>query len=144
MNKEEAEIVIKNTINYANQEIEKNKKKSRMWIVGTAIVCLMLLIAGTIFFLLKPNAENGTENTNVLKSYSQNADGSWTCENYSYKYKLEITGRMNGAAVTSTFVYLSNKMDITFEQAWKAAGFSSNMSDYFTTEEAILVEWRNE
>ena len=29
--------------------------------------------------------------------------------------------------------------DITFEQAWKAAGFSSNMDDYFDVEVAKFV-----
>lgn len=30
--------------------------------------------------------------------------------------------------------------DITFEQAWKASGLSSNMDDYFDIDEAVLVE----
>ena len=37
------------------------------------------------------------------------------------------------------YVYLSNIENITFEQAWKAAGLSSSMSDYFDEEDAKLV-----
>ena len=44
------------------------------------------------------------------------------------------------AVKDSTYIYLSNKEDITFEQAWKASGLSSNMDDYFDIDEAVLVE----
>ena len=46
---------------------------------------------------------------------------------------------MDHAAQDSTFVLLSNTPDITFKQAWKASGLSSNMADYFEEEEAKLV-----
>lgn len=69
------------------------------------------------------------------------SDGTWECDGHTYKYRLEISGRMPNAAVDSTFVYLSNVDTITFEQAWKAAGLSSNSEDYFAVEDAVLVEW---
>ena len=34
---------------------------------------------------------------------------------------------------------LSNRNDITFEQAWKAGGLSSNTEDYFDVKDAIIV-----
>ena len=46
---------------------------------------------------------------------------------------------MGGAVKDSTFVYLSNIEDISFDQAWKAAGLSSNMDDYFDRKDAVLV-----
>ena len=46
---------------------------------------------------------------------------------------------MNNAAKDSTFVYLSNVEEISFDKAWKAAGLSSNMNDYFDPEVATLV-----
>lgn len=49
MNKNEAEVVIKETIEYANKEIEKNKKKSKNIIL--AVICgFVVLIAG--YFLM--------------------------------------------------------------------------------------------
>ncbi len=78
---------------------------------------------------------------NDLKTYYEISDGTWECDGHTYKYRLEISGRMHNAAVDSTFVYLSNIETITFEQAWKAAGLSSNSEDYFAIEEAILVDW---
>ncbi len=73
-----------------------------------------------------------------VKHY-QLSDGSWKTDEYNYKYKLELTGRMNNAAKDSTYVILSNTDDITFDQAWKAFGYSSNMDDYFNPEDAIIV-----
>jgi hypothetical protein len=78
---------------------------------------------------------------NDLRTYYEMSDGTWECDGHTYKYRLEISGRMHDAAVDSTFVYLSNIETITFEQAWKAAGGSSNSADYFAIEDAILVDW---
>ena len=77
-----------------------------------------------------------------IKSYSEMADGTWECNGYKYKYKLEITGRMNNSESDTAFVYLSNLEEITFEQARNSAGFSSNTNDYFEPSDAILVELR--
>ena len=74
-------------------------------------------------------------------SYYEMSDGTWQFAGFSYKYRLELSGRMSGAVKDSTFVYLSNIENITFDRAWKAAGLSSNIDDYFSPEEAVLVEW---
>ena len=60
-----------------------------------------------------------------MKTYSEMSDGTW---------------RLSNAVKDSTYIYLSNIEDITFEQAWKASGLSSNMDDYFDIDEAVLVE----
>ena len=78
--------------------------------------------------------------TGNMKTYQKTADGTWLCEGHKYKYRLEIKGRLPNAAVDSCFVYLSNIKEISFEQAYMAAGLSSNLDDYFSPEEAILVE----
>ena len=75
-----------------------------------------------------------------MKTYYEMSDGSWMCDELPYKYRLEISGRMHDAAVDSTFVYLSNMEEISFDQAWKAAGLSSYSDDYFSQEDAVLVE----
>lgn len=72
-------------------------------------------------------------------SHYQLSDGSWKTDDYSYKYKLEISGVMNNAASGTTYHILSNNDDITFDMAWKAAGYSSNTEDYFKPEDAIIV-----
>ena len=79
-----------------------------------------------------------------LKTYYKNADGTYQFNGQTYKTRMEIRGQMPNSSATSTFVYLSNLKNISFARAWKAAGFSSNMSDYLAPEEAVLVEWRTE
>ena len=68
------------------------------------------------------------------------AAGTWMGDDVIYKYRLEIKGRMPNAADDSTFVYLSNIEEISFDKAYKAAGVSSSSEDYFSQEEAVLVE----
>lgn len=85
----------------------------------------------------KEYLENGKLVTII--PYYKMSDGTWKTDHDTYQYRLEITGRLNAAAKDSTFVYLSNTKDITFEQAWKASGLSSLLSDYFKEEEAVLV-----
>jgi len=74
----------------------------------------------------------------TVKHYKLN-DGSWKTDEYNYKYRLEITGRMHNAAKDSTFVILTNRNDITFDMAWKSFGYSSNSEDYFKPEDAVFV-----
>lgn len=76
-----------------------------------------------------------------LKTYYEMSDGTWECDGQIYKYRLRIKGTMPNARESSTFVYLSNIENISFERAYKAAGVSSNTADYFSVEEAVLVDW---
>ena len=113
-------------------------KKPRTWVT---LAALLLVIVVTAACAADPPKEAAIEETiqGSMKTYSKMSDGSWSWEGHSYAHRLEIRGRMPGATVDSTFVFLSNR-PITFEQAWKAAGFSSNTEDYFSPEEAVLVD----
>ena len=73
-------------------------------------------------------------------TYHKMSDGTWETDTHSYKYRFEITGRMNNAIADITFVYLSNVENISFDRAWKGSGLSSNLEDYFSEEEAVLVD----
>lgn len=99
--------------------------------------------AGLIFRKFLPNFfDSGPAKTvyGNLKTYYQNTDGTWQCEGYQYKYRLEITGRQPLAETDTTYVYLSNLESIPFEQAMWASGLSSSLTQYFSYEEAMLVE----
>ncbi len=76
-----------------------------------------------------------------VKTYFRNTNNTWQVGGRNYKYRLVLTGRMPNATQDTTFVYLSNLEHITFEQAYRAAGLSSNCADWFFVEDAILVEW---
>ena len=75
-----------------------------------------------------------------MKTYYEMSDGTWTCDGHVYRYRLDIDGRMPNAAADTHFVFLSNTREITFEQAYRAAGVSSDSEDYFSPEEAVLAE----
>ena len=75
-----------------------------------------------------------------LRTYYEMSDGTWECDGYTYKYRLELSGRMPNAAKDTTYVYLSDIENISFQKAMMASGLSSNMEDYFAIEEAVLVE----
>lgn len=75
----------------------------------------------------------------ILKTYYEMSDGTWITDDHVYQHKLVITGRLPNAIKDTTYTILSNIEDITFEQAWKASGLSSNSNDYFEIEDAVFV-----
>ena len=100
---------------------------------------LCVLLAITVSGCAKKASVRNTIEGN-LKTYYEMTDGTWMCDDHLYKYRLEIHGRMPNAAEDSTFVYLSKIEEITFDQAYKASGISSNSDDYFLPEKAVLAE----
>lgn len=105
------------------------------------VLLILLCVLLTISFCgcARKTAIKSTIDGN-MKTYYEMMDGTWMCDDHLYKYRLEISGRMPNASVDSSFIYLSNIEQITFEQAYKASGVSSNTDDYYSSEEAILVE----
>lgn len=101
------------------------------------VLCLALLIAGC-----GKREASVKETIEGFKTYYHMSDGTWKCGDVTYKYRLELSGRVPNAVKDSTYVYLSNIKSISFERAWKASGLSSNSADYFPAEEAVLVELR--
>lgn len=75
----------------------------------------------------------------TLVEYYEMSDGSWKCGAHTYKYRLVITGRMPNAVKDTTYVFLSNIEEISFQKAMMASGLSSNMNDYFDAEVAMFV-----
>ena len=103
----------------------------------------MVLLCALLVITLSGCAKNASVKNTIegnMKTYYEMTDGTWRCDDHLYKYRLEINGRIPNAAVDSFFVYLSNIEEITFDQAYKAAGISSNSDEYFSPEEAVLVE----
>ncbi len=80
---------------------------------------------------------NSKEITNV--TYYKMSDGTWKTDNHSYKYKLVLKGRLSNSIKDTTYIILSNTKNITFQQAVKASGLSSNTNDYFEIENAVIV-----
>ena len=103
----------------------------------------MVLLSTLLVITLSGCAKNAAVKNTIegnMKTYYEMTDGTWRCDDHLYKYRLEINGRIPNAVVDSSFVYLSNIEEITFDQAYKAAGISRNSDEYFSPEEAVLVE----
>lgn len=124
----------------------------RRWIPHTLLLLLILAISGcakndevvivnTFEKTPSEDIERRIENTEgvILETYYEMSDGTWKTDDYAYQYKLMVTGRLHNAVRDTTYTILSNIEDITFEQAWKASGLSSNLNDYFKAEEANFV-----
>lgn len=119
-----------------------SKKELAAWVALGVIVIAALLILPLSGCSSQAETPEVVETvTTELAVYEEMSDGTWQWEGRTYQHRLEISGRMHNAAADSTFVYLSNLEEITFDQAWKAAGFSSSTADYFSPEEAVLVDW---
>ena len=108
-----------------------------------------IIAIGLIFVLILSLVGCRTKSTvsdieGNMKSYSEMSDGTWQCNGNVYKYRLVISGTLPNAEKVTTFVYLSNLEEISFEQAWKAAGLSSNSNDYFNAKDAVVVEVKTE
>ena len=106
----------------------------KRFIIYVLSLMLLLNVAGCA-----KKEENKAEESS-LKNYSELSNGTYSCDEHIYKYRFEISGRIPNAAKNSTFVYLSNLSEISFEQAWRASGLSSSLDDYFSEEDAILVD----
>lgn len=85
--------------------------------------------------------EEYTENSKevISTTYYEMSDGTWKTDEHTYQYRLIITGKLSNAAKNITYIILSNMENISFEQAWKASGLSSNQDDYFKAEDAVFV-----
>lgn len=120
------------------------------------IVWALCKDCGTPFFYetgkeraIKPSIVNMVEKTPqeliedaeevITTTYYEMSDGTWKTDDHTYQHKLVISGRLNNAVRDITYTILSNVENITFEQAWKASGLSSNMDDYFKIEDAVFV-----
>lgn len=132
------------------ESILNYKKPALGFIVATFGMCLII----TACFLTNPIKkyektplekiegcfDTGTECT--LVDYYKMSDGTWKSGKYNYKYKLEVYGEKKSSknVVTgTTYIILSNKKEITFEQAWLASGFGSNMTDGIHPKNAVIV-----
>lgn len=87
--------------------------------------------------LIEEYVENSTDVVTV--TYYEMSNGTWKTDYHTYKYKLSVTGRLNNAVTDITYTILSNIENISFEEAWKASGLSSNSNDYFKVEDAVFV-----
>lgn len=117
-------------------------------LLGLILLIFLLTFVGCI---RKENAEpiintvytvsesSESDNFTVLVEYYEMSDGTWKTDKYSYEYRIVVTGKDETADKNITYVFLSNLEEISFEQANRSV-LSSDSSDFFDEEDAILVE----
>lgn len=101
--------------------------------IGIILFNILILSLGTVSY---KRFEDSTDSvievhdfTDLNVEYQELIDGTFQYGEYNYKYKLTVTGRTENAANDTTYTILSNIENISFEQAWKASGLSSNTED---------------
>lgn len=78
----------------------------------------------------------------IMTPYVETILGGFMVANNTYIHRLEITGRLGGAAKNTTYLVLANRKDITFDEAWRASGLSSDTADYFDPKDAVIVGYK--
>ena len=71
----------------------------------TLVTFMLLSLFGCSYDVTDPEfvEEYSEQNKLVTKvKYYEMSDGTWRTDTHTYKYRLEITGRMNGAAIRLT------------------------------------------
>lgn len=139
-----------------------NYKKPGFWV---SIAAIIVIVVAAVCFLTSPKTsanegdysvaavyevtpseelEQKRENGEyiIYMEYSALNNGMWSVGDYTYRYRLEITGKPNSAAKMVSYLVLSNTKDITFEQALKASGLSSDSNDYFSPDYAVIVGYK--
>ena len=84
---------------------------------------------------------NASQQDGIMYTYYKMNDGTWKCGNITYKYRLELTGRIPNAVQDSDYVILTNNDELTFTDVWKSQ-YSSSLDDTKIMEGSIIVEMR--
>lgn len=82
------------------------------WLIGLALS--LLLLAGCSASSVVKTYDS--EKAGVMVTYQELKNGTWQCEDTVYPYRLELTGRGRLAETDSTFVVLSQREDVTFDE----------------------------
>lgn len=99
---------------------------------------LMLLTMILICFVTGCGTKQ-SENADSIVEYSENEDGTWTCNGRTYQYKIELTGREKNAARDGYYIVLTNNPAVTYDEvSWSF--FSSRLEDTLKPEETVIIE----
>ena len=69
-----------------------------------------------------------SESDGIVATYYEMNDGTWQCDDRTYQFRLELTGRMPNAESDSYYVVLTDNEDLTFEDVSKSL-YSSLLED---------------
>lgn len=82
-----------------------------------------------------------SENDGIIATYYEMNNGTWKCDDRTYQFRLELTGRMPNAESDSYYVVLTDNENLTFEDVSKSL-FGSLLEDSKIMEGSIIVEMK--
>lgn len=82
-----------------------------------------------------------SENDGIIATYYEMNNGTWKCDDRTYQFRLELTGRMPNAESDSYYVVLTDNENLTFEDVSKSL-FGSLLEDSKIMESSIIVEMK--
>ena len=82
-----------------------------------------------------------SENDGIMTTYYEMNDGTWECDDRTYQFRLELTGRLPNAASDSRYVVLTDNGNLTFEDVSKSM-YSSSLADSAVMTDSIVVEMK--
>lgn len=69
------------------------------------------------------------------------SDGTWKCDEITYQYRLELSGRWPNAEAETYYVVLTDNKELTFEDVSKSL-YSSLLEDVEIMEDSVIVEMK--
>lgn len=114
------------------------------------IPCLVILMLATACSAMEADntplnntmeilsSNTGGDNYHVFGQFTKNADGTWTCGEYTYQYYVVLWGLDGIPAKTVGYLVLTNDLEITFEEIQKSM-YSSSTYDWIPASRAKLV-----
>lgn len=108
----------------------------------------MLIIIGILAVLLVgcektdiAQTYKKSENDGIYYTYYKMKDGTWKCDDKTYQYRLELTGRLPNAVTDSCYVVLTDNENLTFEDVSNSL-LGSLLEDSRAMHGSVLVEWK--
>ena len=69
------------------------------------------------------------------------SDGTWKCDEITYQYRLELSGRWPNAEAETYYVVLTDNKELTIEDVSKSL-YSSLLEDVEIMEDSVIVEMK--
>jgi len=69
------------------------------------------------------------------------SDGTWKCDEITYQYRLELSGRWPNAEAETYYVVLTDNEELTFEDVSKSL-YSSLLEDSEIMEDSVILEMK--
>lgn len=117
------------------KEYEDSGMKKKILKFCIPVIMFILLLLG--ISTLKKLETQEDEQSEVIIKKSSFIDNMWNTDKHSYKYKLNLTGRLPKADEDVVFVILSNYNSVTFEDV---IDMIFNKKSLFKEEDFVIAE----